>query len=328
MSEQQEIIQKEAVGGEFYPIDKKLVIAVTSSALFDMKESNRVFVEEGHKKYCEYQRSMVNEILKPGVAFPFIKKLLSLNALVYSKEKGGEVSERDRFIEVVLFSRNSPSTGLRAFHSIRSYGLDISRACFSSGSTNFQYLSAFNSLLYLSTNKEDVKAARAAGFPAGLVPSESPYPINDLEDQELRIAFDFDGVVADLSAERVSQEMGIEGFAHHETENADIPLGAGPLKRFLEQIVRIQRFAQESIGEKNTPRKFIRTALITARNAPAHERVITTLTSFGIEMDEVFFLGGIDKSRILRVFQPHLFFDDKLMNLNNLKGIPYVHILT
>ena len=209
--------------------------------------------------------------------------------------------------------------------------LNISRACFSSGSTNFQYLDAFNSLLYLSTNENDVKAAMEKGYAAGLVRAQSLYLDNDNEDVELRIAFDFDGVIADRSAELVTQEQGIESFADHEALHAQIPLGEGPLKRFLEQISKLQKLERDKFERRknnNEPyRRFIRTAIITARNAPAHERVITTLTSFGIEVDEVFFLGGIDKARILKVFRPHLFFDDKLDNLRHLEGIPSVLIM-
>ena len=331
MSEPKELILGGVPGKGFYPIEDKLVIAVTSSALFDMTESNRIFEEEGCERYQEYQSTHLEDILKPGVAFPFIRKLLALNAHVNGKERNEDVPEEDRLIEVVLFSRNSPTTGLRAFRSIQHYMLNISRACFSSGSTNFQYLDAFNSLLYLSTNENDVKAAMEKGYAAGLVRAQSLYLDNDNEDVELRIAFDFDGVIADRSAELVTQEQGIESFADHEALNAQIPLGEGPLKRFLEQISKLQKLERDKFERRknnNEPyRRFIRTAIITARNAPAHERVITTLTSFGIEVDEVFFLGGIDKARILKVFRPHLFFDDKLDNLRHLEGIPSVLIM-
>ena len=325
-----EILIGGEVGKGFYPIEHKLVIAVTSSALFDMTESNRIFIEQGREKYQEYQHSHIDEILMPGVAFPFISRLLALNAHVNGKKKSIDVPEQDRFIEVVLFSRNSPATGMRAFRSIQHYELDISRACFSSGSTNFQYLEAFNSLLYLSTNENDVKDAMNAGYAAGLVRPQSDYVDNDEKDFELRIAFDFDGVIADLSAERVTQEEGIESFASHEVRNAQIPLGEGPLKRFLVQISRLQKLEREKYEQHKrkgkVERRSIRTAVITARNAPAHERVITTLSAFGIEVDEVFFLGGIDKARVLKVFRPHLFFDDKLDNLRHLEGIPSVLI--
>lgn len=328
MSEPQELILGGESGKGFYPIERKLVIAVTSSALFDMTESNGVFIEEGHDKYCEYQIKNISNPLKPGVAFPFISRLLSLNTLVYADSITSNVLEKDRFIEVVLFSRESPATGLRVFRSIKHYGLDISRACFSSGNMNFQYLKTFNSVLYISTNGEDVKEARDAGFPAGLLLPQPESSLIDPEDQELRIAFDFDGVIADLSAEKVSQERGIDGFADYESEHAQIPFGEGLLKRFLEQILQIQRFASDFTQDSpNTKRKFIRTAVITARNALVYERAIITLNAFGIEVDEVFFLGGIDKARILNVFRPHLFFDDKLMNLKHLEGISCVQIV-
>jgi len=216
-----------------FPIEDKFVIAVTSSALFDMTESNAVFEKEGREAYQRYQQEHRNDVLLPGVAFPFIKRLLALNDLLKGEVEEDTLAwEQRKFIEVVLFSRNNPATGSRAFHSIKHYGLDISRACFSSGSTNFQYLGAFNSVLYLSTNVQDVQGASAAGFAAGHV-QHNPLMLDNDTDKQLRVAFDFDGVLADASAELVAQEKGLKGFSEHEVEYAEIPLSEGPLTRFL-----------------------------------------------------------------------------------------------
>ncbi len=309
----------------FFPIEDKFVIAVTSSALFDMSESNKVFEKEGREEYQRYQQEHRNDVLARGVAFPFIRRLLSLNEVLCGGETQLSTKEREqrKFIEVVLFSRNNPATGSRAFYSIKHYGLDISRACFSSGSTNFQYLGAFNSMLYLSTNQEDVQGASAAGYAAGHVLHNTQSMQDDDTNLQLRVAFDFDGVLADASAERIAQEKGIDGFAEHETENAEIPLAEGPLTVFLQRLSELK----SKLKAEHPDEELIRTALITARNAPAHERVITTLAKYGVELDEVFFLGGINKARVLEVFRPHFFFDDKLTNLQDLENIPSVHIM-
>ncbi len=306
-----------------FPIENKFVIAVTSSALFDMTESNRVFEEEGREAYQRYQQEHRNDVLRPGVAFPFIKRLLALNELLKGDTKEDmRAWEQRKFIEVVLFSRNNPATGSRVFYSIKHYELDISRACFSSGSTNFQYLGAFNSVLYLSTNVHDVQGASDAGFAAGHV-QHNPSMLDNDTDTQLRVAFDFDGVLADPSAELVAQEKGLEGFSEHEVEYAAIPLSEGPLTRFLQSLSKLKELLKAQHPDKEP----IRTALITARNAPAHERVITTLAKYGVDLDEVFFLGGINKAHVLEVFRPHLFFDDKLTNLQDLTNIPSVHIM-
>lgn len=307
-----------------FPIEDKFVIAVTSSALFDMTESNAVFEKEGREAYQRYQQEHRNDVLQPGVAFPFIKRLLALNDLLKGDAEEDTLAwEQRKFIEVVLFSRNNPATGSRAFHSIKHYELDISRACFSSGSTNFQYLGAFNSVLYLSTNVQDVQGASAAGFAAGHV-QHNPLMLDNDTDKQLRVAFDFDGVLADPSAELVAQEKGLKGFSEHEVEYAEIPLSEGPLTRFLQSLSGLKERLKAQLPNTEPP---IRTALITARNAPAHERVITTLAKYGVDLDEVFFLGGINKAHVLEVFRPHLFFDDKLTNLQDLTNIPSVHIM-
>jgi len=297
-----------------FPIESKLVIAIASSALFDLAESDRIFRERGETEYRRYQRENENVHLAPGVAFPFIRRLLDLN----------KHFPQEAPVEVVLLSRNDPDTGLRVFKSIEHYGLAISRAAFVSGRDPFRYMDSFNASLFLSGNPDDVRAAIAAKLPGGLVLRNEF--VDDLG-EELRIAFDFDGVIADDSAEAVFKEGQLPLFHQVEHERRSIALGEGPLKRFFGEIARLQQLelARQEADSKYKPR--IRTAIVTARNAPAHERVITSLREWGIQVDEAFFLGGIEKARILAHFRPHLFFDDQVVHLEQTADIaPSVHI--
>jgi 5'-nucleotidase len=297
-----------------FPIESKLVIAIASSALFDLAEADRIFREHGENDYRRYQRQHENEFLKRGVAFPFIRRLLHLNKL-FPKESP---------VEVILLSRNDPDTGLRVFKSIEHYSLPITRAAFVSGRNPFRYMESFNASLFLSGNPADVHDAIAAGLPAGLI-FETEY-IDDT-DEELRIAFDFDGVLADDSAEKVYQAGQLPLFHKSESDHRAEALGEGPLQRFFSEIAKLQQMElkKQELDLSYKPR--IRTAIVTARNAPAHERVITTLRHWGIRVDEAFFLGGIDKARVLKEFRPHLFFDDQLAHLESTAGIaPSVHV--
>lgn len=296
-----------------YPIEKKLVIAVSSSALFDMQESDAIFRQDGEKAYREYQRKNIDIPLRTGVAFPFVKRLLSLNASFQEEQP----------IEVILFSKNSPETGLRAFRSIQHYELNISRACFSSGNSNHQDLPAFNSTLFLTTNIEDAKEALANGITAGVVGKQE---IHDSNEEGLCLAFDFDGVIADDSSEKVYKERGLESYQEYEKVYGTHPLGSGPIADLLKKISLFQKF--ERIKQYKDPNynRLLRTAIVTARNAPAHERVVFTLLSLGVEVDEVFFMGGVEKARLLNILKPHIFFDDQTSHLENIKDVAGVHI--
>jgi 5'-nucleotidase len=297
-----------------YQLEDKLVIAVASSALFDLSESDRVFHEEGVEVYRQYQRDNENVILGAGVAMPLIKRLLRLN-------QGAEES----LVEVILLSRNDPDTGLRVFNSIEHYKLDISRAVFVSGGNPFRYMNSFNASLVLSASADDVRRAVDRGLPAGRV---FPTTYTDKEDDlELRIAFDFDGIVVDDSAEAVFKRAGLDAFRASEQEHAAEPLERGPLAKFFSEIARLQRVERERKAKDPTYEPRLRTAIVTARNAPAHKRVVTTLREWGIEVDETFFLGGIDKSRILQEFRPHIFFDDQLLHIEGVAGAtPSAHV--
>ncbi len=298
-----------------YPIDQKLVIAVSSSALFDLSESDKVFREQGEKAYRDFQETHLEDVLGKGVAFPFIRRFLSLN---------------DRFpdlkpVEVVLLSRNSTTTGRRVFRSIQHYNLDITRAAFLTGSSPFPYIPAFNASLFLSQNEEDVLGAIAVNYPAGMV---MPSKVNDdVDDLELRIAFDFDGVIADDEAETVYKESDLDGFENHETSKQATPHNPGPLADLFKKLSGIQKLETEAQNQDPKYKRILRTSIVTARNAPSHERVVTTLESWGVWAENTFFLGGMEKNRILDVLKPHLFFDDQRTNLKPSKdNIPMVHI--
>jgi len=297
-----------------FPIEEKLVVATASSALFDLEESDRIFREEGLEAYRAYQREHEEDVLEPGVAYPLIKRLLDLQM--------GE--EGTQPVEVVLLSRNDPDTGLRVFHSIEAHDLRIGRAAFVSGGNPFRYMDAFNACLFLSADADSVHRAIERGLPAGLV---HPTEFEDDDRNELRIAFDFDGVIVDDEAEAVFQEEGLEAFHASEKENAGSTLNDGPLRPFFRKIGALQEAERAYCEEDPAYEPRIRIGIVTARGAPAHERVVTTLREMGIQIDESFFLGGVNKSRVLEEFRPHIFFDDQETHIEDTRDlIPSVHV--
>jgi 5'-nucleotidase len=299
-----------------YPIDKKLVIAVASSALFELGEAAKVYDEYGVEEYRKYQRENEDSVLSPGPVFPLVRRLLRLNVGVSADEAP---------VEVVLLSRNDPDTGLRVMNSIEAHELGMSRAVFVSGGNPFRYMNALNASLFLSANVKDVRKAVSRGLPAGRVFSTTF--VDKEDDLELRIAFDFDGVVADDSAEAVYRHDGLEAFQDAEVRLAGQPLTAGPLRKFFCEIGRLQRLEQKRHAKDPEYKPRLRTAVVTARNAPAHKRVVTTLREWGIEVDEVFFLGGISKGPVLAEFKPHIFFDDQLQHIEGIAdATPCAHV--
>jgi len=267
-----------------------LVVSISSRALFDLEESHQVYETQGIKQYSDYQIKHEDEILDPGPAFPLVKKLLNLNKL------SGE-----NLVEVILLSRNSADTGLRVFNSIEHHKLDIHRAAFTSGASPYPYVKTFGSQLFLSTHGEDVRKALDLGIAAATI--VAPSQQTETSD-ELRIAFDGDAVIFSDEAERIYQDQGLEAFAKNEKAEAKTPLSGGPFKSFLAGLHRIQhRFADEECP--------IRTALVTARSAPAHERVIRTLRAWNIRIDQALFLGGKAKGEFLKAFSADVFFDDQ-----------------
>jgi 5'-nucleotidase len=298
-----------------YPIERKLVIAVASSALFDLSESHDMFVKNGPKAYKEFQEANLNKVLNKGVAFPFIRRFLNINKR-FPKQMP---------VEVVLLSRNSAITGKRVFRSIAHYELDISRAAFMEGNSPYEYIPAFNASLFLSANEGDVKRAIKSGYPAGTV---LPSKVMDVEsDEELRIAFDFDGVITDDESETIFKEGGLPEFHDYEVANTHIPHKPGPLADLFKKLAFMQKLEDREQENDRDYKRIIRTSIVTARNAPAHERVITTLEDWGVSANEVFFLGGLKKERILSTLKPHMFFDDQRSHLESEAGdIPMVHI--
>jgi 5'-nucleotidase len=270
-------------------ISDKLVIAISSRALFDLNESNAIYEQQGLDAYTKYQIEHENDVLEPGVAFPLVQKLLNIN-------------EYGAYVEVILLSRNSADTGLRIFNSIEHYGLDITRAAFTNGTSPHNYTSAFKSHLFLSANPADVKSALDAGFAAANIFTGKTHNNNS---EQLRIAFDGDAVLFSDESERIFQEHGFESFVDNERKTAQKPLEAGPLAVFLTALHKLQK----QLPDDNCP---IRTALVTARSAPAHERVVRTFRTWDIRIDEALFLGGLDKGEFLRTFNADIFFDDQL----------------
>ncbi len=298
------------------PVDlsDRLVVAVASSALFDLTESDQVFRERGAQQYEQFQIDHLHDQFSPGPAFQFVKRLLALNQIQHD------------LVEVLVVSRNSPASGLRIMESVRQHGLGITRAIFRSGKNAHEFMPLFNVSLFLSGNRADVDAAIAAGLPAGHV-LPTPYRSRE-EGSQLRIAFDFDGVLADDSAERVYQESdSLDQYFQYEQDHAAEPLKPGPLQDFLSKINRIQDIERARHEADETYERRVRVSLVTARNAPAHERAIRSLMSWGLGVDDAFFLGGIEKTGVLNVLQPHIFFDDQLRHLNDLAlEAPAVHI--
>lgn len=270
---------------------QKLVVAISSRALFDLDESHSVFINQGKEAFCRYQIEHEDEILAPGYGFSLVKKFLALN----------DSCPDDPFVEVVLVSQNSADTGLRIFNSIAHYQLAITRAAFTSGVSPYSYISAFGAHLFLSANVDDVINTLAAGFAAATILSGSTA---SQDSKQLRIAFDGDAVLFSDESERIYQQKGLASFAENERHEAKNPLPGGPFKDFLRALHHIQTLFEPH----ESP---IRTALVTARGAPAHERVVRTLRAWGIRIDEAMFLGGLGKGAFLKAFGADIFFDDQ-----------------
>lgn len=270
---------------------EKLIIAISSRALFNLDESHHIYQENGVETYAKYQIDNENVILNPGVAFSLVNKLLALQ-----DPKTGE-----KLVEIILLSKNSSDTGLRIFNSIQHFQLDITRAAFTNGANPIRYVKAFNAHLFLSADPDDVVKALQQGCAAATILVESN--TNNTTDQ-LRIAFDGDAVIFSDEAEQIYQKSGLQTFIQAEMANAQIPLAGGPFKPFLAALHQIQK----KFPHDQCP---VRTALVTARSAPAHERVIRTLRAWNIRIDEALFLGGLTKGEFLYAFGADFYFDDQ-----------------
>jgi 5'-nucleotidase len=288
-------------------LDGQLVVAISSRALFDFEEENQVFEAENDRAYMQLQLQRLEHAAKPGVAFSLVNKLLAFNQ--------GTTSPK---VEVVILSRNDPVSGMRVFRSCQHYGLPIQRGVFTRGESPWRYLKPLNANLFLSTNEADVRSALGAGVPAARVYPHSARASGDHPD-EVRIAFDGDAVLFSDEAEQVFQRAGLDAFQAHERDSAGKPLAAGPFKPLLEALKRLQQEPAQSMR--------LRTALVTARSAPAHERAIRTLMDWDIEIDEAMFLGGLPKGTFLREFEPDFFFDDQTGHIENASPhVPAGHV--
>jgi len=282
-----------------YSVEGKLVVAISSRALFDFEEENRVFEKDGEPAYIALQYARLDVPAREGVAFALVKKLLAFNTPGQSR------------VEVVVLSKNDPVSGLRVFRSAKQAGLTIERGVFTRGRSPYRYLDALKANLFLSANEADVMAALDAKVPAARVYPESTQAASRHAD-EVRIAFDGDAVLFSDEAERVYQRDGLDAFTRHEAARALQPLPPGPFKPLLEALHRLQ-------SEKNSPVK-IRTALVTARSAPAHERAVRTLMEWNIAVDEAMFLGGLAKGEFLKSFEPDFFFDDQRGHIDSARA--------
>ena len=302
-----------------YQLDKKMVIGVSSRALFDLTIENEIFESQGVEAYCKYQMEHEQDILKPGPGFGLIKALLKLN----------EGKQGRELVEVIIMSRNSPDTSLRVFNAIKHYGLGITRSVLVSGAALAPYLKAFHTDLFLSAYEDDVQYAIDSGIAAGIICTEGNSAIYDSPENvksfpgthsQIRIAFDGDAVLFTDESEQIFQEKGLQAFEENERLNALQPLKEGPFASFLRKLSDLQ----SELGLDGSP---IRTALVTSRSAPAHERVIRTLRAWNVRVDEAFFLGGIEKKDVLSAFGAQIFFDDQSVHtLSASKQVPAARV--
>ncbi|MBA4261915.1 MAG: 5'-nucleotidase [Comamonadaceae bacterium] len=288
-------------------LDGQLVVAISSRALFDFEEENRLFETGDDRAYMKLQLDRLEQPARPGVAFSLVKKLLAFN------DAGAQR------VEVVILSRNDPVSGMRVFRSAQHYGLPIQRGSFTRGQPPWRYLRPLRANLFLSAHLADVRAALDAGVPAAQVYPQSVHA-SDAHPHEVRIAFDGDAVLFSDEAERVYQAQGLSAFQRHETDKVAQPLPGGPFKPLLEALHRLQA--------EGTSAMRVRTALVTARSAPSHERAIRTLMNWNIEIDEAMFLGGLPKGEFLREFEPDFFFDDQTGHIESASlHVPSGHVV-
>ena len=296
-------------------LEGQLVVAISSRALFDFEEENRHFESNDDRAYMRLQLERLDRAAKPGVAFSLVNKLLAFNATMPSEALGTLPQQR---VEVVILSRNDPVSGMRVFRSAQHYGLPIQRGVFTRGESPWRYLRPLNAHLFLSTNEADVRSALGAGVPAARVYPHSARA-SGAHPNEVRIAFDGVAVLFSDEAERVYQRGGLDAFQAHERDHSATPLAAGPFKPLLLALQRLQHDPAHGMR--------IRTALVTARSAPAHERAIRTLMNWNIEVDEAMILGGLPKGEFLREFEPDFFFDDQTGHVDSAaEHVPAGHV--
>ncbi|WP_140626442.1 5'-nucleotidase [Methylibium rhizosphaerae] len=288
-------------------LDGQLVVAISSRALFDFEEENLLFESADDRAYMQLQLDRLDQPARPGVAFSLVRKLLAFNT-----------PDQPPRVEVVILSRNDPVSGMRVFRSAQHFGLPIQRGVFTRGASPYRYLKPLHANLFLSANEADVRSALEAGVPAARVAPNAARASAE-HPNEVRIAFDGDAVLFSDESERIFQSGGLDAFQRNEADLAAKPLAAGPFKPLLEALQKLQ--------QAGTERMHIRTALVTARSAPAHERAIRTLMDWHIEVDEAMFLGGLPKGEFLREFEPDFFFDDQTRHVEHAANhVPAGHV--
>jgi 5'-nucleotidase len=299
-----------------FELKDTFVVGISATALFDMSESDALFrslqdedPDGAIEAYSRHMEERENLPLEPGTGFPLVEALLKLNQL----RRAGDQSP---LVEVVVMSRNSPSTGLRVLHTIRHYGLPISRSAFTAGESVVDYLEAFDVDLFLTTNPVDAQKVIDSRACAAATLRDVPPSRSDIPEGQVRIAFDGDAVLFSEESELVYKAEGLEAFHAAEDENQDQPLQDGPYANMLRKLSKLQERLPGRIEHSR-----IRIALVTARNSPAEMRVIKTLRSWGVHIDEAFFLGGVEKSRVLKAFKPHIFFDDQDVHLESASAL-------
>lgn len=301
-------------------LDGCLVVAISSRALFDFEDENRLFEASDDRAYMQLQLQRLETPARAGVAFSLVNKLLAFNAPAATSDSGDPGGARNKWVEVVILSRNDPVSGMRVFRSCQHYGLPIERGVFTRGQSPWRYLRPLGAHLFLSANETDVRSALSAGVPAARVYPHSARA-TDAHPNEVRIAFDGDAVLFSDESERVYQQAGLEAFQAHERERAATPLAPGPFKPLLDALQRLQHAPAGAMR--------VRTALVTARSAPAHERAIRTLMDWHIDVDEAMFLGGLAKGEFLREFEPDFFFDDQTGHIESASAhVPSGHVAT
>lgn len=299
-----------------------LIVAISATALFDLAENEAKLAEfiatdqdSAARNFQNYLQKHENEILQKGSGYPLIEALLNLNQF----QENQDYEIESPYVEVVIVSKSSPDMGIQVLNSIRAYGLGITRSAFISGDSVASYIKDFNVDLFLTTNREDAQAVVDAGVCACAVLDTTPVKVHELDSDQLRIAFDGDAVLFDDAGELVFQQEGLQAFHHHESTKADLPIGKGPYADFLIKLSKLQaKLPNQSTDAPHNP---IRIALVTARNAPADLRAIKTLREWGVVVDVAFFLGGLDKTGVLKTFAPHIFFDDSIKHINAARSV-------
>lgn len=299
-----------------------LIVAISATALFDLAENEAKLAEyiqedklTAARRFHDYQQARENEILQKGSGYPLIEALLNLNKF----QSNQDYEVESPFVEVVIVSKSSPDMGIQVLNSIRAYGLGITRSAFISGDSVANYIKDFNVDLFLTTNREDAQAVVDARVCACAVLDTTPVKVQDLDSDQLRIAFDGDAVLFDDAGELVFKQEGLQAFHHHEVSKADLPIGKGLYADFLIKLSQLQaKLPNQSTDAPHNP---IRIALVTARNAPADMRAIKTLRAWGVTVDVAFFLGGLEKTQVLKTFAPHIFFDDSIKHIDAARSV-------